>query len=305
MQFTTKTVRCSTPGLTQEAALDTLYDRYGSGIRVSSIRQRGDFWVATIKVAEFPPKEDGGGAPSPEDSSGEDSSDGPDDSGSDSESDSGSEEGSEKPSGPPGEGGKEKGHGGVEHQILGLLHEIAQALGVAGPMGHDTMMPGDEPMPPGHPGPGGPPSPDAQPPGGGPAPARRPTKLKPGEVLPTQTPIGSPAFSSAIHTANGCPTCGGALGPDGGCATCGQSYAPGPGGAPAAAGAGGMPAAGGMPVVGKVATFTASQVTNASLKEAKSELEREYGQFGYRVKQIVAGTTGDGQRELRALLSVR
>jgi len=197
MEFTSKTVTCRKAGLSQEEALRGLYETYGD-VRVASIKRKGDAWVAEIlqKVAEFPPpKDDGGGDEGGSDSAPDTPEDEPvgDEGPADSDPTDGppSDEG---PDGPPSDKGDDKGDG-AQHQILHLLHEIAQALGVGGPA--DGLAPGDEPGlggPP--PGPGG----DA---GGPPAtpPHKMPTKLKPGEVLPTQTPIGSPAFSSTQKVA--------------------------------------------------------------------------------------------------------
>lgn len=300
MEFISKPVICNRPGLTQEEALESLYERYGESIRVASVRQRGGLWSATIlvpKTAEFPPgggesdSDDSGSEGPPKDDAGDDS-----DSGSDSDSSDGG-----PPDGPPkGEG--EHGKGGTEHQILSILHEIAQALGVGGGMPGDGMMPG---------GPGGdmggPPGPGG-PPGGGPdgsgalPPVRKPTKLRPGEVLPTQTPIGTPAFSSSNRIATGqCPHCGGPVGPDGTCPTCSGANAMGPGGGVSSP----MPPNGAYSSTRKVASFVAIQTTNLSIKQANTELTALYGPRGYKVKQIVEGKDGSGQRELRALLSIR
>jgi hypothetical protein len=191
MKYTSRTVRCNEPGLTQEQALSSLYSHYGEDIRVSSVKRRGDAWVVTIlqKKAEFPPKDDAEGDGPPKD-------DAPtDDAPSDDAPDAPPFGDDGPPSGDDGEGPDKKDPQG---EILHLLHEIATALGVSG--GLDDKLPpeGDLPGPP-------PPGPDAGfdagpdgPPvdGPGPAAAKKPTKLKPGEVLPNQTPIGAPAFAS-------------------------------------------------------------------------------------------------------------
>ncbi|WP_028058436.1 hypothetical protein [Candidatus Solirubrobacter pratensis] len=195
MEYTSKTVVCRKPGISQEEALAGLYDAYGD-VRVASIKRKGDAWVAQIqrRVAEFPPpKEEAPDAP-------EDAGDGPGGPPSGPEGDAPSDDAPEgdPTDGPPSlpgddKGGDDKGKGdAAEHQILHLLHEIAQALGVGG--GMDMLAPGDEPAP------APPPGPDMGA-GADAPPLKKPTKLKPGEVLPTQTPIGAPAFSSVQKTA--------------------------------------------------------------------------------------------------------
>lgn len=198
MKYESRTVRCNDPGLTQEQALEALYSHYGEDIRVASVKRRGDSWVVSFqqKVGEFPPKEDEGGeseAPEPK----EESPEGPP------EEDEGSSGGpvDDIPAepgidGPPSDGPEKKD---PQAEILHLLHEIAQALGVSGGL-HDKLPPEGE-----HPGPV-PPGPDAGldagpdlgagPGPGAPTPPKKPTKLRPGEVLPNQTPIGAPAFAS-------------------------------------------------------------------------------------------------------------
>lgn len=204
MKSTSKTVVCKQPGLSQEEALNGLYEAYGD-VRVASIKRRGEAWVATIqqKLAEFPPSDSGDeesdGPPkkSPPEGGGDSEESGPP---SFEEESDGAPDGLD---GPPGLGGDEGGEseGGELHQILHMLHQVVEALGLGG--GHDKLAPGDEPgmggPPPGPMGMDGPPDDGMGGPpglGGGPAAPKKPTKLRPGEVLPTQTPIGSPAFSN-------------------------------------------------------------------------------------------------------------
>lgn len=214
MKYASRTVRCNEPGLTQEQALASLYSHYGDDIRVSSVKRRGDAWVVAFdqKIAEFPPRDDAESevpeAPAPKKSEPADP-DAPTD-------DEGDDEGpvdlpAEPGAGPPTDGPDEKKD--PQGEILHLLHEIATALGVSGGL-HDKLGPEGE-----HPGPV-PPGPDGGPeagpemgdlmgggpdlgggPGGGmPTPPKKPTKLRPGEVLPNQTPIGAPAFASTAAT---------------------------------------------------------------------------------------------------------
>lgn len=206
--YTRRTVT-SRAGLSQEEALLSLQehpDFAKRGARIGSIRRRGDQWVATIlepKVAEFPP---GGG-----DDEGPDEGSEPKEPKADSapagdgdSDDGGPDGGSDGPPGAEGKGGSEKAEVG---QLLHLVQQIADALGVvapdamaAGPAGPDAMGPG----------PSGPPAPS---PHGGPAPGAgmepgghgggfgggqpHGTKLKPGEVpnKPGVVPVGSPAFA--------------------------------------------------------------------------------------------------------------
>lgn len=203
MEYTSRTVRCNEPGLTQEQALSSLYTYYGDDIRIASAKRRGDAWVVSFqqKIADFPPKTEEPDAPDAP-PKGPPSDDAPDASGDEAPDavDGG------PPMGDEGEGdeGKEK----PEAEILHLLHEIAMALGISG--GLDDKLPpeGEHPgdLPPGpdagmDPAMGGPPMGDGGPPAG--PPARRPTKLKPGEVLPSQTPVGAPAFASTITVQSG------------------------------------------------------------------------------------------------------
>jgi hypothetical protein len=56
-------------------------------------------------------------------------------------------------------------------------------------------------------------------------------------------------------------------------------------------------------VIGKVATFTVNETTDATIVEAKRSLD-ELGQpFGYKAKQMVESQDDDGNRVLRALIS--
>jgi hypothetical protein len=185
VKYTTRTVRCNEPGLSQEQALSSLYDFYGNSIRVASAKRRGDSWVVTFKqrVSDFPPKGKDEGPPDIDDESGDEPpvdepfDNGPPDAGDD------SDEGDKKPD--------------PQAEILHLLTEIAAALGIGGGL-EDKLPPEGEHLGDMPPGPDAGLGPMDGPPGpGGPPAVRKPTKLKPGEVLPSQTAIGSPAFASA------------------------------------------------------------------------------------------------------------
>lgn len=186
-----RTVR-SRPNMTQEEALISLQRTARKHKEeIISFRRQGNTWVAQLRVAEFPPSDDSESGPPDDDGP-------PKEESSDSESsdDSGDDGGS--PDGPPSPGDPSAdGHKGEEkgelHLLVSLVEQIADKLGIV-PGGGDHMLPpGDEPagpMPP-------------APPGGGDSgmgsagkSGPLPTKLHPGEVLPHQTPVGSPAFAS-------------------------------------------------------------------------------------------------------------
>lgn len=188
VKYATRTVRCNEPGLSQEQALSSLYEHYGDGIRIASAKRRGDAWVVSFKqkLSDFPPPKD-------DDAKNPDIEEEPeDDPPVDKPSGDGPPDMPEDGDGPPGEDGDKPD---PQAEILHLLTEIAAALGIGGGL-DDKLPPEGE-----HPG-DMPPGPDAGPMGGPPAgpmggpPVKKPLKLKPGEVLPSQTPVGSPAFAS-------------------------------------------------------------------------------------------------------------
>lgn len=293
MTYKTRTVRCSKAGLTQEQALESLYDHpdFDSGaMQVMGIRQAGNHWVAKLRIAEFPPVDDDGDdddapVPAPKESpkpkpKGDSDGDNDGDEGPDpiAPSDDDGDEDDAPPFGKPKdkpEGGEKPG-GGELGQVLQLLHEIASKLGVGGapglPGSEDPHAPGPggppgpaggppkPPMPP-HGGPGGPPP--GGPPAGGPPPGRSPLPLRPGQIPPGVTPINTPSFAS---------------------------------------------------VVGTAPSFTADEVTDMPIKQAKAELEALYGESGselpqgarpYRVAQIKESRNSQGKRVVAALLTVR
>lgn len=183
MEYITRTVE-SRAGLSQEEALASLQDhpQFKAGTKIKSIRQHQDHWVAKLlepKVAEFPPQEND------DDDDDDDSEDGPEvevkaapsDSEGDSE-DSGDDSGDSKPpfakEGPDVEPELEaKGELG---EVLGILHQIVEALGIGKPDGLPGVdeafgeAPGPAAGGPPHKGPGRPPGTGApKAPGAGPA----------------------------------------------------------------------------------------------------------------------------------------
>lgn len=201
MKYTRRTVT-SRAGMSQEEALTSLQEHpefARRGMKIAGIKRRGDAWVATLlepKTAGDNPFGGDEGSDEPKDEAPKSEAPSSDDSDDDSSSDdSSSEPKSDGPPSPDGDDKKEKGGG--DKEVLDLLHAIADALGVAVP-GALPDMPGGGPDEMG--GPDLPPGPDAGPDAGAGLaampPAHRPTKLKPGETLPHQTPVGSPAFAS-------------------------------------------------------------------------------------------------------------
>lgn len=203
----TRTVR-SKPNISQEEALLSLQKLCRSkGEEMTSFRRQANLWVADLqKVAEFPPSDEGGEEKPPKKAPAEGPDEGPEvEEGPPMGDDEGDEGG--PPVDPAAEGaegakGEEKGE---LHELLSLITQMAQAMGIH-PHSQHHLPTGDSPMPPPPPGPGGPGGPmDGPPggPGGGPPgmlgssgkEGQLPTKLRPGEVLPHQTPIGAPAFA--------------------------------------------------------------------------------------------------------------
>jgi hypothetical protein len=202
MKYITKSVQ-SRPGLTQEEALATLqsHPQYKAGTIIKSIRPKQNRWVASLlepKVAEFPPGDDD----DDDDSEEVVEIEGPEES-DDSDDDGDSEGGPPKPKPPfgdkeegpegPDELGEDKGELG---ELLGLLHAIAEKLGIGAPdegLGLDEELPIDGPPAPPHKGPGRPPGPGGAPPGPKPGPGG--TSQRPG-LPPGANPLAG--FASAI-----------------------------------------------------------------------------------------------------------
>lgn len=185
MKYTKRIVKNARKGLSQEEALESLYSHpnFVEGTRVSAIRQSGGVWVATLlepKQAEFPPSDDESGEDEPKPPKAEESDD---------SDDEGGDEGPDIPGldkGPKDDEGK--GPKGELGEVLTLLHQIVDALGI----GLEPALPGAEDGPP--PGPDMPPAPPAAKAPGPPKPAK--PKLRPGETPPGVTPINTPAFSN-------------------------------------------------------------------------------------------------------------
>lgn len=199
MTYTTRTIRCSRAGLSQEQALESLYAHPNfdpATMQVVAIRQAGDGWLSKIREAAFPPSDDDGDS--------DDSGDAPEPKkppfASD-DSDSDDSDGPPSPDGPPdADGGDKKGGEGHELQMMmHLVQQIADALGIAG----DPGMPGaEDPMAMGPDAPPGPPGPPhggmGGPPPGGPPPGAMPPGPGPhgGHGAPPHPPGMTPAFAS-------------------------------------------------------------------------------------------------------------
>lgn len=166
-----------------------------NGYWVAAIVREADFGGPADSDEESPaPKSEGpsgDAAPSPDEDGSSDS---------DSKSDGGSPDGSD---GPPSHGGDDKGgKGGVEHQLLEIVQQIAESLGIPVNLGA-SPVPGLDGGPTGPAGgPAGPPTPGpaGPPPGAGGPPGMdkkvHERALKPGETPPGGTPVGAPAFAS-------------------------------------------------------------------------------------------------------------
>ena len=291
----------SKPGMTQEDALLSLQkSARTSGEEIVSFRLRGNRWVAQLQhIAEFPPKDDepkdeepteepAFGESDDEESDGPPKDEAPDsDEGDDDKSPFGDDS---KDQGPEGEKGEEKGE---LASLLSLVHQIADKLGII-PGGHeDSPIPGDEgPLGPPPPGPG-PDEPDL---GSAGKDGHLPTKMKQGEVLPHQTPIGAPAFAST-HTAQipgqvapapqaqapvG-PPCGKCGGPTAGglCPTC-----------TSAAGALQASVIDPNQIVGKKRVIEARVDKPMSESDAYRQANAAFKPHGYSVSQLVPQTDG-------------
>lgn len=204
-------------GMSKEAATQALkrHPEFPKGADFT-VQAMDDRWVAAFVVkSEFPPsggdQEEESPAPKSEPGGDEGAAPEPSDSGSDEKKDDG---GSDGPPSDGGDGEEHKHHdgdkGGGLHEIKALLDLICTSLGIDPTMalgGPDSMVPGPDGGLGGPPPPGGPAGPPPGPPGaGGPPPGHggppgeqkiiHQRALKPGEVPPGGTPMGSPSFSS-------------------------------------------------------------------------------------------------------------
>lgn len=192
MEYNARTVE-SRPGLSQEEALTSLQEhpQYKLGTKILSLRQHRDRWIAQLsepKTADFPlededdPKDEAPKGPP---------SDGPDEA---------PDDGDESPFPPKGEGDEGEGDEGDDKgksekgelgEILGLLHSVVEALGIAPPdglPGPDEAFADGPPGPEGdvHQGPGRPPGPGGLPPGPKPGPEG---PAKAGPLPPSAHPL--------------------------------------------------------------------------------------------------------------------
>lgn len=280
-----------TQDISEKDAIELLKSdpRFPKGAEVAVTPVAGH-WLAAIseppsftRIAEnpFEKKEEGGeeGPPKddspesvpdqgPEDSEGPDGPPSPDDGG----------DGSE---GPP-KHDEEKGgeHGGDKamlHELLGIVTQMAQALGIAPPGGgpEESPIPGKDVAPPppggpdgGPPGLGGPPHGHGGPPPGGPAgpdqTVQHQRALKPGEAPPGTTPVGAPAFASVSDD---------------------HPWAS---------------------QIGKSASFTVADVIPADMpmELVDRDLKRVAIGTPFKVKQIGETTNENGERVAQALISV-
>jgi hypothetical protein len=290
----------SKPGLSHREALLSL-QRHArtTNEEITSFVHQGGRWVAQLqRIAEFPPPKDEG-SDEPKEPKGPPADDESDDEAPEGPPIPGDDEGGESPvpsakdQGPEGEKGEEKGE---LRNLLSLVHQIADKLGIV-PEGHQDKMMGDD-------GPAGPPpmAPAGPPPGDDPGmgsagkDGHLPTKLHPGEVLPHQTPVGSPAFAST-HTANPLP---GQMAPNPTsiqqsppCSKCGGPTVNGtcPNCTSAAGGQMGQPMMAAVQdpsrQVGNKRTITAKVDTPMTESEAWRQASAVFGPQGYKVKQLV------------------
>lgn len=178
MEYISRTAH-SRPGLSQEQALKALQGdpRFVPGTRIVSLKKQANRWVAKLEIpkeAVFPPKKDededdeksplaealdeGPDSDSDDDDSDDDDSDGNTDS-----DDSDPLDLEDKPE----EEGKDESEKGELSEVLSLLHQITEALGIGKGLAEDGPPSGPKPPtpPPGGPGagPSAPPKPKPSP----------------------------------------------------------------------------------------------------------------------------------------------
>lgn len=294
----------SKPGMKRQDALLSLQrSARTTGEEIVDFFPHAGRWVAELqKIAEFPPSDDESTEEPKEEPEAKpegppsDSEEGDDGASADSSDGEDKFPGAEKSKaqGPEGEKGEEKGE---LRELLSLIHQIADKMGIVPGGGHD------EGMVPGGPGPAGPPPPV---PGGDPGlgsagkeEGHLPSKLHPGEVLPHQTPIGTPAFAST-HTANPmAPPVAPGAGPAGAaqmsppCSKCGGPTMGGQ--CPNCASAAGAIQASVIDpngVVGKKRTIEAKVDVPMPADEAMRQATAAFQPHGYSVKQLVPQADG-------------
>lgn len=272
--------------VSQEEAIEQIKSdpRLAKGAEVAVI-ESGGRWLAAISEPTWTKEADGNPFGGPEKDDSEDSAPagppkdegdaGPDDAaGPDGPpSDDGGEGGPPKGDKEHGEHGDKGGDKAVLHELLGIVTQMAQALGIAPPGGgpEESAVPGEEMAPP-PPGPPGPPHGHAGPPGaGGPPPGpggpdqtvQHQRALKPGEAPPGTTPVGAPAFASV---ADDHPW---------------------------------------KDQIGKTASFTVAEVIpeNMLLSAVDNDLKRVAFGTEFKVKQVAERRNAEGQREAAALIS--
>lgn len=271
-----------TSEISKEAALDLLKNdpRSPKGAEVAIIESEGH-WLAAIaqppvtKFADNPfDKKDDSSEEAPKDDSPESVPDqGPEDAAGPDGPPSDGGEGSDGPPKHDEEKGGEHGDKAMLHELLGIVTQMAQALGIAPPGGgpEESPIPGEDaapPLPGGPPGAGAPPHGHGGPPPGGPEgpdqTVQHERALKPGEAPPGTTPIGAPAFASV---ADDHPW---------------------------------------KDQIGKTASFTVSNVISEEtpLADVDSELKRVAFGTPFKVKQVGEVRGENGQRVAQALLSV-
>lgn len=302
---TTRSV-LSKPGLDHSQALISLQrEARANDEEIISFRRRGSRWAAELqKIGEFPPSDDEEkpepDAPEPSESDEEPKGESESDDSSSDDSGESEEGGEKKPpvpgsknQGPEGAKGEEKGE---LRELLSLVHQIADKLGISPGGPENSPLPGG-PEPVGPP----PPGPEAEGLGSAGKDGHLPTKMKPGEVLPHQTPIGSPAFASTKQ-ANPIPTPGV---PQQGAAPAAQIVSPpcSKCGGPTTAGvcanctsaAGAVHAASVIDpdaVVGKKRTIQAKVDTPMTEVEAYKQATAAFEPRGYKVAQLVPQPDG-------------
>lgn len=276
----TKVVGPPVGAVKRSEAIDALYDhpRFPKNARLHDIEEVDGKWVATLKLAEFPPggiADDDSDDPELDskkppkknkndfegpngDNSDEPIDEGPDSDKSD-DSDSSDSDKSDK--------GDSKGEKGEIADLKATVDAIANFLGIPVPGAEaDSPIPGpdgldspDGPPGPPPPGAGAPPHGHGGPPGaGGSVPPRA---MHPGDAPPGSTPVGAPAFAST-KPENPFPE-----------------------------------------HIGRQKAFEISDITNKPLGECIREIKSMVEPHGYYIHQCKASHAEDGNRRVAALVA--